>query len=99
MIILKSKMGLSDGEFKVQGSGASGAMARDVMDLMKIVNGLRKQTDLSYTPSMRETQAFVQSLKEGDSFFKAFDTSVKGRYYGEDADRVEEALNAVRRRV
>ena len=96
--ILKWKMGLNDNEFKMQGSGASGAMARDITDFMKIVDGLRKQTDLSYMPSLRDTQYFVQSLKEGDSFFKAFDTSLKDNYWGEEADRIEEALSSVRRR-
>jgi len=96
--ILKWKMGLSDSEFKVQGASASGTLSQDITDVMKIVNGLRRQTDLSYTPSLRDTQHFVQSIKEGDSFHKAFDTSLKDKYWGEEADRVEEALNAVRRR-
>jgi len=96
--ILKWKMGLSDSEFKVQGAAASGTLSQDIADIMKVVNGLRRQTDLSYTPSLRDTQYFVQSIKEGDSFHKAFDTSIKDNYWGEEADRVEEALNAVRRR-
>jgi len=97
--ILKFKMKLSDKEFKTASAGAdTGVFARDINDVMKVINGLRTQPDLSYTPSLRETQAFVQSLKEGDGFFKAFDTSIKNLYFGEEADRIEEALNAVRRR-
>jgi hypothetical protein len=97
--ILKWKMALSDAEFKVTGPSLSGVFSREISDFMKIVNGLRGQTDLSYTPSLRDTQYFVQCLKEGDNFYKAFDTSLKENYWGEEADRVEEALNAVRRRT
>jgi hypothetical protein len=68
------------------------------MDFMKIIQNLRKQTDLSYTPSLRETQSFIQDLREGDDFFVAFDRNVKAAYYGEEADRMEEALKAVRGR-
>ena len=92
-------MGLSDAEFKVMGSSTSGVFSREISDFMKIVNGLRGQIDLSYTPSLRDTQYFVQCLKEGDNFYKAFDTSLKENYWGEESDRVEEALNAVRRRT
>lgn len=97
--ILKFKMKLSDKEFKPVSNGPdTGVFARDINDVMKVINGLRKESDLSYTPSMRETQAFVQSLKEGDGFFKSFDTSIKNLYFGEESDRIEEALTAVRRR-
>jgi len=100
MRILKHKMRLSDAEFKLDRGGypVGGTLAVDIRDVMKIISGLRKQTDLSYTPSLRETQGFVQDLQEGDDFFIAFDRNIKSLYYGEEADRVEEALNAVRRR-
>jgi hypothetical protein len=68
------------------------------MDIMKIVTNLRKQMDLSYTPSLRETQSFIQDLREGDDFFVAFDRNIKSAYWGEEADRIEEALKAVRSR-
>ena len=47
---------------------------------------------------MRETQGFVQDLLEGDDFWTAFDRNIKGIYWGEEADRIEEALRAVRPR-
>jgi MoxR-like ATPase len=100
MKVLKEKLRLSDTEFKppTKSSQASGTLAPDIMDLMKIISNLRKQTDLSYTPSLRETQGFIQDLKEGDDFFTAFDRNIKAAYYGEEADRIEEALRAVRGR-
>jgi nitric oxide reductase NorQ protein len=100
MRILKEKLRLLDSEFKpsTKMQPASGTMARDVMDVMRIIGNLRKQQDLSYTPSMRETQAFIQDLREGDNFFAAFDRNIKGLYWGEEADRIEEALKAVRGR-
>jgi len=100
MKVLKEKLKLSDAEFKLptKDSPASGTLAQDLMDVLKIVNNLRKQTDLSYTPSLRDVQGFVQDLKEGDDFFTAFDHNIKGAYYGEEADRIEEALRAVRPR-
>ena len=100
MKVLKEKLKLSDSEFKLptKSEPASGTFARDILDLMKIITNLRKQTDLSYTPSMRETQGFIQDLKEGDDFFTAFDRNIKAAYYGEEADRIEEALRAVRGR-
>jgi nitric oxide reductase NorQ protein len=100
MKVLKEKLKLSDTEFKspTKSSPASGTLAPDIMDLMKIISNLRKQTDLSYTPSLRETQGFIQDLKEGDDFFSAFDRNIKAAYYGEEADRIEEALRAVRGR-
>lgn len=98
--ILKEKLGLSDDDLKLptKTEPASGRLAKDIMDVMKIVQNLRKQTDLSYTPSIRDVQAFVQDLLEGDDFFTAFERNIKGAYYGEEADRIEEALRAVRRR-
>jgi nitric oxide reductase NorQ protein len=98
--VLKEKLGLTDAEFKLptKTQPASGTLARDLMDFMKIIQNLRKQTDLSYTPSLRETQSFIQDLREGDDFFKAFDRNVKAAYFGEEADRMEEALKAVRGR-
>ena len=98
--ILKRKMGLSDSEFKppTRQSPASGKYARDIMDLMKIINNLRKEQDLSYVPSMRETQAFLLDLMDGDSFHKAFDANIKAIYWGDEEDRIEEALRAVRPR-
>jgi len=100
MKVLKEKLKLSDAEFKLptRNQPARGRFARDILDLMKIIDNLRKQTDLSYTPSMRETQGFIQDLKEGDDFFTAFDRNIKAAYYGEEADRIEEALKAVRGR-
>jgi len=100
LAILKHKMKLSDAEFKppTKTQTASGVYAQDIVNLLKIVNGLRKQTDLSYIPSLRETQAFAQDIREGDDFFTAFDRNIKSLYYGEEADRVEDALNAVCRR-
>ena len=99
--VLKDKLGLKDAEFKppTKSQPASGTLARDIMDFMKIIQNLRKQTDLSYTPSLRETQSFIQDLREGDDFFTAFDRNVKAAYYGEEADRMEEALKAVRGRA
>jgi hypothetical protein len=47
---------------------------------------------------MRETQAFIQDLREGDDFFTAYDRNIKALYWGEEADRIEEALKAVRGR-
>ena len=98
--ILKRKMGLSDSEFKppTHSSPASGKYARDIMDLMKIIGSLRREQDLSYVPSMRETQAFLIDLMDGDSFHKAFDANIKAIYWGEEEDRIEEALRAVRPR-
>ncbi|MEM2366553.1 MAG: MoxR family ATPase [Nitrososphaerota archaeon] len=98
--ILKQKLGLSDDDLKLptKTEPISGRLARDVMDVMKIVRNLRNQTDLSYTPSIRDVQAFVQDLLEGDDFFTAFDRNIKGVYWGEEVDRIEEALRAVRRR-
>ena len=99
MEVLKRKMGLSDRQLKILKDGTvRGSLARDIQDLMKIVSNLRKQEDLSYTPSMRETQGFVQDLLEGDDFWTAFDRNIKGIYWGEEADRIEEALRAVRPR-
>lgn len=99
MEVLKRKMGLSDKQLKILKDGTvRGSLARDIQDLMKIVSNLRKQEDLSYTPSMRETQGFVQDLLEGDDFWTAFDRNIKGIYWGEEADRIEEALRAVRPR-
>ncbi len=101
MQILKRKMRLSDREFKPPSGStgsATGKLAQDIEDVLKIVDGLRKETDLTYTPSLRETQGFIQDLKEGDDFFTAFDRNIKSIYYGEEADRIEEALRAVRRR-
>lgn len=101
LAILKYKMKLSDAEFKppTKTQTASGVHARDIIDVMRIVNNLRKQTDLSYIPSLRETQAFVQDILEGDDFFTAFDRNIKNQYYGKEADRIEEILNAVRVRL
>jgi len=99
--ILKYKLKLSDAEFKPSASrtaSATGKFAKDITDFMKIILGLRKEKDLSYTPSMRETQAFVQALKEGDGFFKAFDASLGNWYLEDEHDKVEQALAAVRRR-
>jgi len=98
--ILKDKLQLSDAEFKppTHSQPASGTLARDIMDIMKIVTNLRKQMDLSYTLSLRETQSFIQDLREGDDFFVAFDRNIKSAYWGEEADRIEEALKAVRSR-
>lgn len=100
LAILKHKMKLSDAEFKpsTKTNTASGVYGRDIMDVLKIVNGLRKRSDLSYIPSLRETQAFVQDIREGDDFFTAFDRNIKNLYYYEEADIVEEVLNSVRRR-
>lgn len=98
LTILKKKLGLSDNEFKLGKDGASGKFAKDIMDVMKIITNLRKQQELSYTPSLRETQAFIQDLREGDNFHTAFDRNIKGIYWGEEADRIEEALKAVRPR-
>jgi len=100
MRILKEKLKLSDSEFKPPSKTqpASGTIAPDIIDIMKIIGSLRKQTDLSYTPSMRETQAFIQDLREGDDFFTAYDRNIKALYWGEEADRIEEALKAVRGR-
>ena len=95
------KMGVKSAQFNAPDSQykhATGTMALDITDFMKIIQGLRQDTDLSYTPSLRETQGFVQDLREGSDFFAAFDTNIKNYYYGEDAQKVEEALNAVRRR-
>ncbi|MEM3760148.1 MAG: AAA family ATPase [Candidatus Bathyarchaeia archaeon] len=101
MKVLKEKLKLSDVDFKppTKSSPASGTLAPDILDLMKIISNLRKQTDLSYTPSLRETQGFIQDLREGDDFFTAFDRNIKAAYYGEEADRIEEALRAVRGRT
>ena len=101
LAILKHKMKLSDEEFKppTKTKKASGAYASGIMDVLKIVNHLRKQTDLSYIPSLRETQGFVQDIREGDDFFTSFDRNIKNLYYGEEAVRVEEALNSVRSRL
>ena len=106
MNILEAKlrrMGVKPGEFKASNSPrkpATGTMSKDVLDLIQIVSGLRKDTDLSYTPSIRETQGFVQDLREGDDFFKAFDNNIKNAYWtDEERQKVEEALNAVRRRT
>ena len=97
------KMGVKPGEFKASDSPrrpATGTMSKDVLDLIQIVSGLRKDTELSYTPSIRETQGFVQDLREGDDFFKAFDNNIKNAYWTEEEkQKVEEALNAVRRRT
>jgi len=97
------KMGVKPSEFKASDSPhklATGTMSRDVLDLIQIVSGLRKDTELSYTPSIRETQGFVQDLREGDDFFKAFDNNIKNAYWAdEEKQKVEEALNAVRRRT
>ena len=98
MSILKSKMKLTDHEFNFTGGVATGKYANDITDVMKIVTGLRKQTDLSYTPSMRETQGFIQDLKEGDNFFTAFDRNIGNWYYGDEKNIVDEALNSVRKR-
>jgi MoxR-like ATPase len=98
--IIKEKLKLSDAELKppTKNQPASGTLARDIADVMKIINNLRKQQDLSYIPSIRDVQSFVQDLKEGDDFFTAFDRNIKAAYYGEEADRIEEALKAVRPR-
>jgi nitric oxide reductase NorQ protein len=77
---------------------ATGMMANDVEDLLKVVRGLRTDTEISYTPSMRETIGFVQDLRQGDGFHKAFDTNIKSYYYGDEETKVEEALGSVRRR-
>ena len=101
MAIIKKKMNLSDSEFKLPtktNPQPSGRYARDIADVLRIIDGLRRQPDLSYIPSLRDTIGFVQDLREGDDFFTAFDRNIKNMYYGEEADRVEEALNAVRRR-
>jgi MoxR-like ATPase len=98
MTILKSKMKLTDHEFNFTGGVATGKYANDITDVMKVVTGLRKQTDLSYTPSMRETQGFIQDLKEGDNFFTAFARNIGNWYYGDEKNIVDEALNSVRKR-
>lgn len=43
--------------------------------------------------------AFVQDILEGDDFFTAFDRNIKNQYYGKEADRIEEILDAVRMRL
>ena len=92
-------MGVRPSEFKIGRTGIpQGRYARDVVDFMKIIDGLRRDTSLSYTPSMRETIGFVQDLREGDNFHTAFDRNVKSWYWGEESDKIEEALTAVRRR-
>jgi MoxR-like ATPase len=98
--IIKEKLKLSDAELKppTKNQPASGTLAKDIADVMKIISNLRKQQDLSYIPSIRDVQSFVQDLKEGDDFFTAFDRNIKAAYYGEEADRIEEALKAVRPR-
>jgi len=97
------KMGVKPSEFQAPDTPykpARGTMSKDVLDIIQIVSGLRKDMELSYTPSIRETQGFVQDLREGDDFFTAFDRNVKSRYYTpEEQQKVEEALNAVRRRT
>jgi len=96
------KMGVKPSQFEAPDGPqkpAKGTMSKDILDLIQIVSGIRKDTELSYTPSIRETQAFVQDLIEGDDFFKAFDNNIKNAYWtDEEKQKVEEALNAVRRR-
>jgi nitric oxide reductase NorQ protein len=97
------KMGVKSSEFQAPDGPykpVKGTMSKDVLDLIQIVSGLRKDMELSYTPSIRETQGFVQDLREGDDFFTAFDRNIKSRYYTPDEQqKVEEAMNAVRRRT
>lgn len=110
MEILKFKMNLTDAEFKpptTQSGMPTGKYAKDIADLMKIIGGsgkgqdlgLRGSTELSYTPSMRETQAFVQDLREGDSFEVAFNRNIRNLYWDKDLEIVDSALHAVGRRV
>ena len=107
MDILKFKMKLTDAEFKpptTRNGQATGKFAKDVTDLMKIIGGdgaslgLRGETDLSYTPSMRETQGFVQDLREGDDFKTAFNRNIRNLYWGEDLEKIDQALHAIGRK-
>jgi len=99
--IIEAKLravGVKPSEFRVEKGMPKGRFAQEVVDFMKVIDGLRRDQDLMYTPSIRETIGFVQDLKEGADFHTAFDTNVKGYYWGEDETKVEEALQAVRRR-
>lgn len=89
--IIKKKMKLTDDELK--------KYSRDINDFMKIIGELRKQTELSYIPGMREVQGFIQDIKEGDDFFTAFDRNLKSKYWGEEKEYIERALSSVRPRT
>jgi len=101
MAILKYKMNLSDSEFKVpapaHGGTPTGKFAKDIVEFMKVVDGLRQEQDISYTPSMRETQGFVQDLREGDDFTTAFNRNVRNLYWGDEAAKIDQALFGARR--
>jgi hypothetical protein len=76
-------------------------MAKDITDLLKVIKGLREAasgSQIVHLPSLRETQGFVQDLREGDDWLMAFDTNIGNKYYSyEDRAKIEQALHSVQR--
>jgi len=96
-------VGVKSSEFEMRGRGVNptGSLSRDIVDFMKIINGLRADKQLPYHPSMRQALDFVFARKQGYDFKTAFNQTVGDSYVAIDESQykpvMDEALNSVNR--
>ena len=82
---MQTKFGMSDKDFA--------KYKPDLAAFIKAAQELREDQSLSYTPTMRESVAFLQQLQGGASFKDAALRALFGKYYtSEERNRVAEAL-------
>ena len=98
------KAGFKPSEFTVDRRGyPRGKYADEIADFIKIVDNLRRNRDIQYHPSIRNTLDFALALKQGLRFKDAFYRTIGNAYIGYTVDQPEyeqgmrEALKAVGR--
>jgi MoxR-like ATPase len=95
--------GFKPSEFTVDKKGVpKGKYADEIIDFTKVVDSLRRNRDLQFHPSIRNTIDFAMALKQGLSFKDAFYRTIGNLYIGyagepEYEQAMEEALQAVNR--
>jgi len=96
------QMGVSPAEFNHDKKGLTGKYADEIRDFMKIIRNLRKDRDLPFHPSIRNSIDFVNALRTGADFKTAFKRAVGNLYTGYGADpeyeaKMNEVLQSVNR--
>jgi len=97
------KAGFKPSEFSLDKRGMpKGKYASEIADFVKIVDHLRRNRELRFHPSIRNTLDFALALKQGLSFKDAFYRTIGNMYIGyagseEYEQGMREALKAVGR--